>query len=127
MKADSIPISNLFTDLLKLQSPSSAGANAGDLLPPPTPYFLPDLENFTFSGPIDVPSRFSDLLLEVLRLRRNLTPRTSDRGPFPFFWLDIKTDSECTFLLSAETMDKLQELVDDGLHLSMVFDGHSWL
>ena len=127
MKADSIPISNLFTDLLRLQSPSSAGANAGDIRPPPTPYFLPDLEKFTFSGPIDVPSRFSDLLLEVLRLRRNLTPRTSDRAPFPFFWLDIKTDSECSFLLSAETVDRLQELVDDGLHLSVVFNGHSWL
>jgi len=127
MKADSIPISNLFIDLLKLQSSSSTAANVDDLQPPPIPYFLPDLEMFTFSGPIDVPPTFSDLLLEVLRLRRNLTPRTSDRGPFPFFWLDIKTDSECSFLPSAETKDKLQELVDDGLHLAVVFNGHSWL
>jgi hypothetical protein len=127
MAADSVPISNLFVDLLKLQQPTSTEANVNDLRPPPIPYFLPNLETFTFSGPIIDPPRFGDLLLEVLRLRRNLIPGTSDRGPFPFFWLDIKTDNICNFLLSRETKDKLQELVDDGLHLSVVFNDYSWL
>lgn len=127
MKADSIPISNLFIDLLKLQPSSSTGANVDNLPPSPIPYFLPNLEMFTFSGPVDAPPGFSDLLLGVLRLRRNLTPGTSDRGPFPFFWLDIKTDTNYSFILLAETKDKLQKLVDDGLHLSVVFNGDSWL
>jgi hypothetical protein len=127
MGAESVPISKLFVDLLKLQQPTSTGANNNDPVPPPIPYFLPDLETLTFSGPINAPPGFSDLLLEVLRLRRNLIPGTSDRRPFPFCWLDIRTDNVCDFLLSPETKDKLQELVDDGLHLSVVFDGHSWL
>ena len=127
MNRYSVPISNLFIDLLKLQPSSPARDEADDPLPPPIPYFLPHLEMFTFSGPIDAPPGFSDLLLEVLRLRRNLIAGTSGRGPFPFFWLDIKTDDEFGFVLPAETKDKLQELVDDGLHLSVVFDGHSWL
>jgi len=127
MNPDSVPISNLFIDLLKLRPSSSTSDKTDDPRPPSIPYFLPNLEMFTFSGPIDAPPGFSDLLLEVLRLRRNLTPGTSDREPFPFFWLDIKTDTECSFVLPAEMKDKLQELVDDGLHLSVVFNGYSWL
>jgi len=126
MGADSVPISKFFVDLLKQQQPTSTEVKINDLRLPPISYFLPDLETLTFSGPIDAPLGFGDLLLDVLRLRRNLIPGTSDRGRFPFFRLDIKSDSICDFLLSSETKDKLQELVDDGLHLSVVFDGHSW-